>query len=64
MRLRDIPITAWVGITGILIAFICAIFAPWIAPFGETEVVGNVWQPADAQYFSVSTISAAISCRV
>jgi len=46
-----IPITAWSGIIGILIAFICAIFAPWIAPYGETEVVGNVWQPADAQYF-------------
>ena len=51
MRLRDIPITAWIGMAGILLAFICAIFAPWIAPYGETEVVGNVWQPADAQYF-------------
>lgn len=51
MRLRDIPITAWIGITGIVIAFIFAIFAPWIAPHGETEVVGNVWQVADNQYF-------------
>ena len=51
MRLRDIPITAWVGIIGIVIAFIFAIFAPWIAPYGETEVVGNVWQVADNQYF-------------
>ncbi|MDR7142810.1 ABC transporter permease [Rhizobium sp. BE258] len=51
MRLRDIPITAWVGMTGIVIAFIFAIFAPWIAPYGETEVVGNVWQMADSQYF-------------
>ncbi|MGO4354889.1 ABC transporter permease [Rhizobium sp. RAF36] len=51
MRLRDIPITAWLGMTGIVIAFIFAIFAPWIAPYGETEVVGNVWQVADSQYF-------------
>ena len=51
MRLREIPITAWIGIAGILLAFFCAIFAPWIAPYGETEVVGNVWQAADAQYF-------------
>lgn len=51
MRLREIPITAWFGIAGILLAFFCAIFAPWIAPYGETEVVGNVWQAADAQYF-------------
>jgi peptide/nickel transport system permease protein len=51
MRLRDIPITAWVGIIGIVVAAICAIFAPWIAPFGETQVVGDVWAPADQQYF-------------
>jgi peptide/nickel transport system permease protein len=51
MRLRDIPITAWVGIIGIFVACICAIFAPWIAPFGETQVVGDVWAPADQQYF-------------
>ncbi|MGO4567833.1 ABC transporter permease [Rhizobium sp. 2YAF20] len=51
MRLRDIPITAWIGIIGIFVAAICAIFAPWIAPFGETQVVGDVWAPADQQYF-------------
>ncbi|CAN7740965.1 ABC transporter permease [Rhizobium sp. LjRoot258] len=51
MRLRDIPITAWLGIIGIAIAFIFAIFAPWLAPYGETEVVGDVWQMADNQYF-------------
>lgn len=51
MRLRAIPITAWVGIIGIAVAAICAIFAPWIAPFGETQVVGDVWAPADQQYF-------------
>ncbi|MGO4439008.1 ABC transporter permease [Rhizobium sp. RAF56] len=51
MRLRDIPITAWVGIIGIVVAAICAVFAPWLAPFGETEVLGDVWAPADAQHF-------------
>ncbi|TCU31058.1 peptide/nickel transport system permease protein [Rhizobium azibense] len=51
MRLPNVPITAWIGISGIAAAFICAIFAPWIAPYGETEVVGNVWQIADGQFF-------------
>jgi peptide/nickel transport system permease protein len=51
MRLRDIPITAWVGILGIIVAAVCAIFAPWLAPYGETQVVGDVWAPADSQYF-------------
>src|SRR3954470_6766382 len=50
MRLRDIPITAWIGMIGIAVAFIFALFAPFIAPHGETEVVGSVWQIPDAQY--------------
>ena len=49
--MREIPITAWVGIIGIALACFCAAFAPLIAPYGETEVVGGVWQEADAQFF-------------
>ncbi|QPB22494.1 ABC transporter permease [Rhizobium sp. 007] len=51
MRLQNVPLTAWIGMFGIAAAFICAIFAPLLAPYGETEVVGNVWQIADGQYF-------------
>ncbi|ATN34943.1 ABC transporter permease [Rhizobium sp. ACO-34A] len=50
MRLRDIPVSAWVGILGILLAFICAVFAPFIAPFGEREIVGGVWEPMGGAY--------------
>lgn len=28
-----------------------AIFAPWIAPYSETAVVGNVWEPISAQFY-------------
>ena len=45
MRLRSIPISAWVGMAGILLALICAVFAPWIAPFGERDIVGEIWLP-------------------
>lgn len=45
MRLRQIPISAWVGIFGITLAVFCALFAPFIAPHGEREVVGAVWEP-------------------
>ena len=51
MRLREIPITAWIGLFGIALAIFCAIFAPLIAPYGETEVVGGVWEAADGQFF-------------
>jgi peptide/nickel transport system permease protein len=50
MRLREIPLTAWVGILGILFAFICAVFAPLLAPYGETEIVAGVWEPANDLY--------------
>jgi peptide/nickel transport system permease protein len=65
MRLRDIPITAWIGIIGILVAFICAIFAPWLAPFGETDVLGDVWAPADAQHvFGLDNLGRDILSRL
>ncbi len=65
MRLRDIPITAWIGMIGIAIAFIFAFFAPLIAPYGETEVVGSVWQIPDAQYvFGLDNLGRDILSRL
>ena len=65
MRLRDIPITAWIGMIGIAIAFIFAVFAPLIAPYGETPVVGCVWQMPDAQYvFGLDNLGRDILSRL
>ncbi|KNY16000.1 ABC transporter permease [Shinella sp. SUS2] len=50
MRLSTIPISAWVGIIGILLAVFCALFAPLIAPYGESEIVGSVWQPMGGDF--------------
>jgi peptide/nickel transport system permease protein len=50
MRLSSIPISAWVGIAGIVLALFCAIFAPWIAPFGERDVVGDIWLPMGGDF--------------
>ena len=50
MRLRDIPISAWIGIIGIALAFICALFAPLLAPHGESEIVAGVWEPMGDTY--------------
>lgn len=50
MRLKQIPISAWVGILGILLALFCALFAPLIAPYGEREIVGSVWEPMGGTY--------------
>ena len=50
MRLSTIPISAWIGIIGIVLALFCALFAPFIAPHGESEIVGSVWQPMGGDY--------------
>ena len=42
-RLRQSPISAQIGLAMILINVFAAIFTPWIAPYTETEVVGDVW---------------------
>ena len=50
MRLNTIPISAWFGIAGIVLSIFCAIFAPLIAPYGEREIVGSVWQPMGGDF--------------
>lgn len=50
MNLRSIPFSAWVGIAGIALAIFCAVFAPVIAPFGERDVVGDIWLPAGGDF--------------
>ena len=51
MALRQIPFTAWIGL--ILTGFFafCAIFAPWVAPHGNGEIVGDVWEPMSAAHW-------------
>lgn len=49
-RLKRIPLTAWIGIIGILGAVVCASLAPWIAPYSETQMLGSVWAPANSHH--------------
>ncbi|EHS50970.1 ABC-type transporter, integral membrane subunit [Rhizobium sp. PDO1-076] len=50
MRLRSIPLSAWIGILGIAIAIFAAIFADFIAPYGEREIVGEIWLPMGGDF--------------
>lgn len=50
MRMRSIPLSAWIGIAGITLALLAAAFAPWLAPYGEREIVGAVWAPMSGQH--------------
>ena len=49
--LRESPISARIGIGMILINVLAAIFAPLIAPYGETEIVGDVWAPNSSDHW-------------
>jgi len=50
MNIRSVSLTAWIGMAGIAIALIAAAFAPWLAPYGENQVVGTPWEPASAAF--------------
>jgi peptide/nickel transport system permease protein len=46
--MRQSPISARLGLAMVTIAILAAILAPVVAPYGETEVTGDVWmQPGD-----------------
>jgi peptide/nickel transport system permease protein len=44
-ELRRAPLTAWFGLVVILLYLIAAFFAPLIAPYGETDLVGGPFDP-------------------
>jgi len=49
--LASVPISAWFGMIVIVVYVLSAIFAPWIAPYGEAEVVGRAYQPSSEQFW-------------
>jgi peptide/nickel transport system permease protein len=49
--LASAPFSAWFGMIVIVVYVLAAIFAPWIAPYGEAEVVGKAYQPSSGQFW-------------
>ena len=47
--LRQSPLSARIGLFMILINVIAAVFTPWIAPYTETEIVGDVWLSSNSE---------------
>ena len=48
---KNIPISALIGLFFTGLYFFVAIFAPWIAPYGMAETVGDVWEPSSAKHW-------------
>jgi peptide/nickel transport system permease protein len=43
------PVTAWIGLAIVLISLIIAVFGPWVAPYGQSQSVGDTWATPSAQ---------------
>lgn len=50
MDWKNIPVSAWIGIVLTAMFVFAAVFAPWIAPYGEGEVVGGLWEPVGGNF--------------
>ncbi|MGA1233363.1 MAG: ABC transporter permease, partial [Lutimaribacter sp.] len=48
--MRNIPLAAMVGLMFTGLYFAMAILAPWIAPYGMAEIVGDVWEPSSPEH--------------
>lgn len=51
LNLRRMPLGALIGLVMTALFLICAIFAPWIAPHGNAEIVGDVWEPMSDKFW-------------
>jgi peptide/nickel transport system permease protein len=49
--MKGIPLSALLGMTVTALFFLMAIFAPWIAPYGVGQTVGDVWEPASRAHW-------------
>ena len=48
--MKNIPISAMIGLFFTGLYFFVALAAPLIAPYGMAEVVGDVWEPSSAEH--------------
>jgi peptide/nickel transport system permease protein len=51
LDIRRIPLGALIGLIFSSLFLVAAVFAPWIAPYGLGEIVGNVWEPGSASFW-------------
>jgi peptide/nickel transport system permease protein len=47
---KGLPVSVWVGLIIIAVNAFAALFGPWLAPYHETAVVGDVWEPVSGEH--------------
>jgi len=48
---RQAPLSAKIGMVIVLLNILAAVFAPVIAPYGESSVVGDVWEVFSGKFY-------------
>lgn len=48
---RKPTISAWIGMAIVAFFIIMALFAPWLAPYGEAQTVGDTWASPSMQFW-------------
>lgn len=51
LDIKRIPVPALIGIILTALFVLAAIFAPWISPHDNAEIVGDVWEPMSAAHW-------------
>jgi peptide/nickel transport system permease protein len=51
LDIRRMPIAALIGLVLTTLFLLTAILAPWLAPYGLGEIVGQVWEPSSSQFW-------------
>ncbi|AZO56881.1 MAG: ABC transporter permease [Mesorhizobium sp.] len=51
LDIKRIPIPALIGLVLTALFVLAAIFAPWISPHDNAEIVGDVWEPMSAAHW-------------
>ena len=49
--MKNIPVSAIIGLFFTALYFLAAIFAPLLAPYGMAEIVGDVWEPSSSEHW-------------
>ena len=65
LSLAKAPVTAWIGMVLIAIYAVTAVFAPWIAPYGEAAVFPTPYAPWSAEHlFGTDQIGRDVFSRL
>ena len=59
-----IPLSALIGLFLTGAYFFAAIFADWLAPYGLSQIVGDVWEPSSSNFLLTDSIGRDLLSRM